>query len=213
MTHTGRRRWRSGRRPLVAAGGLSGVELGQGALGNPLQHLLGEDSQELPADVKRFIHRPVVVGACRETDTTHLHSHSAHTLHIRLKNQHTNTFLTISFVKHLMHGFFLHINNKKNEFNPITKSPVCDIWLDFWYLYWSKFNTLPILAHSPSWLSLNVSLLCCEAQATFNDQARGSVLTQFLLISYPKPYKRLNMGKKMGKTFRYRLHDHRLVMM
>lgn len=49
--------------PLVAAGGLSGVELGQGALGNPLQHLLGEDSQQLPANVKSLVHRPVVVGA------------------------------------------------------------------------------------------------------------------------------------------------------
>lgn len=57
----------SGERPLVAAGGLSGVELGQGALGNPLQHLLGEDSQELPANVQGFVHRPVVVGACGET--------------------------------------------------------------------------------------------------------------------------------------------------
>lgn len=56
-----------GERPLVAAGGLSGVELGQGALGNPLQHLLGEDSQELPANVQGFVHRPVVVGACGET--------------------------------------------------------------------------------------------------------------------------------------------------
>lgn len=54
-------------RPLVAAGGLSGVELGQGALRNPFQHLLGEDSQQLPANVKSLVHRPVVVGAYRET--------------------------------------------------------------------------------------------------------------------------------------------------
>lgn len=60
-------RWKSGERPLVAAGRLSGVELGQGALRNPFQHLLGEDSQQLPANVKSFIHRPVVVGAYRET--------------------------------------------------------------------------------------------------------------------------------------------------
>lgn len=55
-------------RPLVAAGGLSGVEFGQGALGDPFQHLLGEDSQQLPANVESLIHRPVVVGAYRETD-------------------------------------------------------------------------------------------------------------------------------------------------
>ena len=51
------------RQPLVARGGLPGVELGDGALGDSLQHLLGEDTQQLPADVQRLVHRPVVIGA------------------------------------------------------------------------------------------------------------------------------------------------------
>lgn len=42
---------------------LPGVKLSQGALRNPLEHLLGEDSQQLPADVQGFIHGPVVVRA------------------------------------------------------------------------------------------------------------------------------------------------------
>lgn len=47
----------------VAGGRLPGVKLCQGALRNPLEHLLREDSQQLPADVQGFIHRPVVVRA------------------------------------------------------------------------------------------------------------------------------------------------------
>jgi len=50
----------------VTGGRLPGVELRQGALGNPLEHLLGEDPQQLPADVQGFIHRPVVVRAWGE---------------------------------------------------------------------------------------------------------------------------------------------------
>lgn len=46
---------------LVAAAGLPGVELRQGALRNSLQHLLGEDPEQLPADVQRLVHGPVVV--------------------------------------------------------------------------------------------------------------------------------------------------------
>lgn len=45
----------------VAGGGLPGVELSQSALRNPLQHLFGENSQQLPADVQGLKHRPVVV--------------------------------------------------------------------------------------------------------------------------------------------------------
>lgn len=47
----------------VASSRLSGVELRQRALRNPLQHLLGEDSQKLPADVQSLVDRPVVVRA------------------------------------------------------------------------------------------------------------------------------------------------------
>ncbi len=47
----------------VTGGRLPGVKLSQGALRNPLEHLLGEDSQQLPADVQGFVHRPVVVRA------------------------------------------------------------------------------------------------------------------------------------------------------
>lgn len=46
---------------LVAAAGLPGVELRQGTLRNSLQHLLGEDPEQLPADVQRLVHGPVVV--------------------------------------------------------------------------------------------------------------------------------------------------------
>lgn len=42
--------------------GLSGVELGQGALRDPLQHLLREDPHQLPADVQGLKHAPVLVG-------------------------------------------------------------------------------------------------------------------------------------------------------
>lgn len=42
--------------------GLSGVELSQGGLRDPLQHLLGEDPHELPPDVQRLKHAPVLVG-------------------------------------------------------------------------------------------------------------------------------------------------------
>lgn len=45
----------------VTRGRLPGVKLRQGALRNPLQHLLGEDSEQLPADVKSFIHCPVII--------------------------------------------------------------------------------------------------------------------------------------------------------
>lgn len=47
----------------MPGGGLAGVELGQRALRDPLQHLFGEDSQQLPADVQRLVHRPVVIRA------------------------------------------------------------------------------------------------------------------------------------------------------
>lgn len=46
---------------LVAAARLPGVELRQGALRNSLQHLLREDPEQLPADVQRLVHGPVVV--------------------------------------------------------------------------------------------------------------------------------------------------------
>ncbi len=39
------------------------VELGQSRGRNSLQHLLGEDPEELPADVERLEHRPVLVVA------------------------------------------------------------------------------------------------------------------------------------------------------
>lgn len=40
---------------------LPGVKLGKGTLRNPLEHLLGEDSQQLPADIQGLIYCPVVV--------------------------------------------------------------------------------------------------------------------------------------------------------
>lgn len=46
---------------LVAAAGLPGVKLRQGALRNSLQHFLGEDPEQLPADVQSLVHGPVVV--------------------------------------------------------------------------------------------------------------------------------------------------------
>lgn len=42
--------------------GFSGVELGQGALRDPLQHLFGEDPHQLPSDVQGLKHAPVLVG-------------------------------------------------------------------------------------------------------------------------------------------------------
>lgn len=54
---------------LVPGSGLAGVELGQGALRDPLQHLFGEDSQQLPADVQGLIHRPVVIRAWERQGT------------------------------------------------------------------------------------------------------------------------------------------------
>lgn len=46
--------------------GIPRVELGQGALGDPLEHLLGEDPEQLPADVQGLEHRAVLVGPCGE---------------------------------------------------------------------------------------------------------------------------------------------------
>lgn len=46
----------------VTCGRLSGVKLSQGALRDPLEHLLREDSQKLPANVQGFIHCPIVIG-------------------------------------------------------------------------------------------------------------------------------------------------------
>lgn len=45
----------------VAHGGLSRVKLGQSALRNPLEHLFGENTQQLPTDVQSLEDRPVVV--------------------------------------------------------------------------------------------------------------------------------------------------------
>ena len=50
--------------------GVTGVELGQGALRNPLQHLFGEDSHQLPADVQGLVHAPVLVGTCTQREVT-----------------------------------------------------------------------------------------------------------------------------------------------
>lgn len=41
--------------------GVTRVVLGQGGLGDALQHLLGEDSQQLPADVQRLKDGSVLV--------------------------------------------------------------------------------------------------------------------------------------------------------
>ena len=38
--------------------GIPGVELGQGGRWNTFQHLFGENSEELPADVQRLKDRP-----------------------------------------------------------------------------------------------------------------------------------------------------------
>lgn len=46
--------------------GLSGVELSQRALRDPLQHLLGENSHQLPADVQGFVHGAVFVSTCKD---------------------------------------------------------------------------------------------------------------------------------------------------
>lgn len=43
--------------------GISGVELGQGAGRDPLQHLLGEDPEQLPANVQGFEDGTVLVVA------------------------------------------------------------------------------------------------------------------------------------------------------
>lgn len=47
--------------------GFAGVELSQGALRNPLQHLFGEDPHELPSNVQGLKHAPVLVGTCTRT--------------------------------------------------------------------------------------------------------------------------------------------------
>lgn len=56
------------RRPWQLVFGLSGVELGQGALRDPLQHLLREDPHQLPADVQGLKHAPVLVGTWTQQD-------------------------------------------------------------------------------------------------------------------------------------------------
>lgn len=48
--------------------GLSGVELSQGALRDPLQHLLRKDPHQLPADVQGLKHTPVLVGTWTQQD-------------------------------------------------------------------------------------------------------------------------------------------------
>lgn len=50
-----------GEEASVTARGLSGIKLRQGTLRNSLQHLLGEDSEQLPADVQGLVHGPVVI--------------------------------------------------------------------------------------------------------------------------------------------------------
>lgn len=42
--------------------GIPRVKLSQGALGDPLEHLLGEDPEQLPTDVQGLEHRAVLVG-------------------------------------------------------------------------------------------------------------------------------------------------------
>lgn len=53
--------------------GFAGVELSQGALRDPLQHLFGEDPHQLPSDVQGLEHAPVLVGTC-----THAHVGISH---------------------------------------------------------------------------------------------------------------------------------------
>ena len=48
----------------LAALRVSRVKLGDRRLRNPLQHLLREDTQQLPADVEGLEDRPVLVRAC-----------------------------------------------------------------------------------------------------------------------------------------------------
>jgi len=43
--------------------GISGVELSEGGGWDTLQHLLGEDTEQLPANVQRFKYGPVLVAA------------------------------------------------------------------------------------------------------------------------------------------------------
>lgn len=50
--------------------GIPRVELSQGALGDPLEHLLGEDPEQLPADVQGLEHRAVLVGPCGDSPGT-----------------------------------------------------------------------------------------------------------------------------------------------
>lgn len=46
--------------------GVSGVEFSQGTLWDSFQHLLGEDTHQLPADVQGFIYCAVLVGTLTE---------------------------------------------------------------------------------------------------------------------------------------------------
>ena len=49
----------------VLLGPVPGVELSQGGCGDTLQHLLGEDTQQLPADVKRLKDSTVLIVALK----------------------------------------------------------------------------------------------------------------------------------------------------
>lgn len=50
----------------MACGGLSGVKLGQRALRDSLQHLFGENTQQLPADIQSLKHCAVVISTWME---------------------------------------------------------------------------------------------------------------------------------------------------
>ncbi len=47
----------------LAALAVTSVELGEGLVVNALEHLLGEEAQERPAQVQRVVHGTVLVGA------------------------------------------------------------------------------------------------------------------------------------------------------
>lgn len=53
--------------------GFTGIELGQGALWDPFEHLLGEDSHQLPANIKGLVYISVLISTCWTENTNKWH--------------------------------------------------------------------------------------------------------------------------------------------
>lgn len=57
---------------ICALPAVAGVKLLEQSLGDSLEHLLGEDAQQLPANVQRLEYGPVFVAPCTERHSSYL---------------------------------------------------------------------------------------------------------------------------------------------